>query len=93
MDDIIEFILEFVLEIGAEVAADRKVPKWIRYPLLVFFLLLYASITVGLLVCGVLIFEESPVFAIILIVVGLFILGGGIFKFRKTHLRNKENKE
>lgn len=85
MDDIIEFLLDLVFEIGSEVAASQKAPKWIRYPLIGLFLLLYAVIAIGSVVVGFMILDESIPFALILIGIGLVIMVFGFFKIRKEY--------
>lgn len=38
MDELIEFILDLLLEGGIELSANKKVSKWIRYPIIAFLL-------------------------------------------------------
>ena len=44
MDDIFEFIFEFLFEFGSEVSKDKKVSKWIRYPLIVLLAVLFLGV-------------------------------------------------
>ena len=43
MDYIIEFLLELVFEGTFEISKSEKVPKYIRYPLIVLVLLFFTS--------------------------------------------------
>lgn len=91
MDDIIEFIIEIFLDIGSEIATDNKAPKWLRYPLIVLFLILYAAVTIGLLICGIVFIEENTIFSLILIGVAILFILGGIYKFRKQYRKIKSD--
>ena len=90
MDDIIEFLLDLVFEVGSEVAASKKTPKWIRYPLIGLFLLLYAVIAIGSIILGILIWEESIPFGLVLIILGFVITVCGFFKIRKKFQKKTE---
>ena len=41
MDTLFEFILELFVEGGVEIGSDKKVSRWIRYPLILFVSLFF----------------------------------------------------
>lgn len=86
MDLVIKFILELLLEGGMEVSSNKKVSKWIRYPILAIILLFFASVIFGIMIVGFSMFSESLLAGIFMIVVGLFLLGASIYNFRKKYL-------
>lgn len=92
MDDILEFVIDLLLDIGTEVAGSKKTPKWLRCPLIALFILLYTALTLGLLIGGVLVWSESPLFSVLLILAGLVIGFLGIRKLLKER-RQRESKK
>lgn len=90
MDDVIEFVLELILEGTLELSSNRKVPKWIRYPLIVIISLLFAIVTFGLIILGVISSKENIYIGIFFIVVGLILLVAGIIKVDKIYIEKKE---
>lgn len=86
MDDVLEFIFEFLFEFGSEIAKEKKVSKWIRYPLILLLITSFLGVVSILIFTGVLAFSTNIVLSICLFALGLFILIGGIYKFRKEKL-------
>lgn len=83
MDDLIELLIELVLDGSHELLKSKKVPKWIRY----LIALIFISITIGLIVLGIILLKESIVSGIIIIGSGLFLLIGITIKIRKYFKR------
>ena len=52
MDLLIEIILELILEGSIEISSNKKVPKWIRYPLIFIITALFLTIIIGILFLG-----------------------------------------
>ena len=52
MELLIEFIFELVMETSVEIAQDKKINKWIRYPI-VIFISLFIILVLGLLYIGI----------------------------------------
>ena len=44
MDFIIELVIELLLEGSIEISSNKKVSRWIRYPLILFIVTLFAGI-------------------------------------------------
>ena len=57
MDLLIEIILELILEGSIEISSNRKVPKWIRYPLILILTILFSIIIVGIFILGLYIYK------------------------------------
>ena len=62
MDDVIEFILELILEGTIEISSNKKVPKWIRYPLIALIVLIFAIVTFGLIIFGIYISKKKYIY-------------------------------
>lgn len=90
MDDIIEFILELILEGTIEISSNKKVPKWIRYPLIALTLLFFAIVTFGLIIIGIFMSKENIYIGIFFIIIGLILLVAGIIKIDKIYIEKKE---
>lgn len=86
MEIIFEFILELFLEGSIEISKSRKVPKWIRYPLIIIISLFFIAIIGFILLEGILVLKENMLIGIFLILIGLFMLIMSIIKFRETYL-------
>lgn len=91
MDELIEFILDLLLEGGIELSANKKVSKWIRYPIIAFLFLFFTIVIFGILILGILMIEESILVSFIFVTCGIAILVGSVIKFKKTYLEHKKN--
>ena len=83
MDVIWEAILELVLEGTLELCSCKKVPKWIRYPLLVIVALLFGALTLGLIIGGIGLMDKSVVVGLLFSALGLFFLIAGTREIKK----------
>lgn len=91
MEFLFEFILELVFEGGIEASKNSKIPKYIRYPLIIIISLFFIAVIGILLVAGALALRKNILAGIIFILIGLFLLIMSIIKFRKTYIKiNKE---
>ncbi len=86
MELIIEFIFELIFEGSIEISKSNKIPKWIRYPLIVIIALFFIAIIGTILLGGVLSLKENIFIGIFLILVGLFMLIMSILKFKEIYL-------
>lgn len=92
MEYIFEFILELVFEGSIEVSKSNKVPKYIRYPLMVIILLFFIAVIGLIFWVGILSLKENILLGILLILIALFMFIMSVIKFRKTYLY-KTNKK
>ncbi len=91
MEFLFELILELVLDGSVEVAQDRKVPKYIRYPLIGFLVLCFLAVIGLIIFAGVLVLEENIFVGVFLILLGLLLFIMSIIQFRKTYLTRRSN--
>lgn len=89
MDILFEIVFDLLFEGSLEIASDKKISKWIRYPLIVLLIFLFAVVIVSLFVLGIYIFEDSIVMSIILIVCSLLMLIGSIINFKNIYIERK----
>ncbi|MDD6224528.1 MAG: hypothetical protein PUB18_05990 [bacterium] len=92
MDFVIELVLELLLEGSMEISSNKKISKWIRYPILALLILFFASIIFGIIILGILIIPDNIFGGIFSITVGLFVLVMSIFQFRKKYLEILDKK-
>lgn len=91
MDDILEFILELILESGVELSSNKKITKWIRYPIIFIISILFIASILLIFFLGVVIYKESIALSIAFIILSIALSIGGINKFKKIYLEKKEN--
>ena len=106
MDFIIELLLELIFEGGMELSTNKKIPNWLRYPLIVIILLvgvgiaiyyvlillLFALVTIGVIIIGILSMKENLLFGIFLTFIGLIMLVSSIKKAKKLYFEKEIKK-
>ena len=80
MEYVIEFILDLLVDGTIEILPNKKVPKWIRYPLGIFVGLFMFAVIIGIFVLGILIFGESLIAGILMLALGFVLLVCAIYK-------------
>lgn len=91
MDFFIELIGEILIEGSFELATNRKVSKWIRYPILSILIIAYSIIIFGILFVGINSLNENFWLSIILIVISLLLFVGTIVAIKRK-INSKEDK-
>ena len=91
MEFLCELVFELIFEGGLEVTSNRKISKWIRYPLLGIFILLFLALIFLVLFMGVSALSTSIIGGVFVILIGLFLFGASIYKFRQFYIREKSN--
>ncbi len=69
-----------------EVSKSRKIPKYIRYPLIVIISVFFIAIIGLIFFIGILSLKENILLGILFILIGLFMFIMSVIKFRKTYL-------
>lgn len=92
MEFLIELLLDLIIEGSIEISSNKKVSKFIRYPLIVLIILFFTLFILGLMLLGVIILKENIYFGIFLLIIVLILLISGINKFKNIYLEKKENK-
>lgn len=90
MDFIIEFILELVIEGGIEIGSNKKVSKWIRYPILALVIVFYLALITMLIFIGITVVKEQFITAVAFWLVALLLLIGTLYTFNKKYKELKE---
>lgn len=90
MEFIFELLVELLLEGSIEISSNRKLSKWIRYPLIILLILFFSTVIFGLLILGVLILKKNIAAGLFVIIVSLILLIGCIIKFKNIYI-NKTN--
>lgn len=91
MDFIIELVLELLFDGMMEASKSNKVPKFIRYPLIIIIVLFFLLIIGFIFIASILAIKESIVAGLLLITIDLFLLVGSIAKVRKEYFIKKKN--
>lgn len=92
MDELFEFIFEILLDIGAEASQNKRIPKWIRYPLLVIFVLLFVFVFGVLLLVGFTSLKTDPLLGSILIGGAILLAVGLYFKYKDEKKKRRGRK-
>ena len=84
MEYVIEFILELLVDGTIEILPNKKVSKWIRYPLGILVGLFMFAVIIGILVFGLLILGEWIIAGILMLALGIALLVCAIYKTVKV---------
>lgn len=89
MEFIFECILELFIEGGMEVSSNKKISKWIRYPILFLLILFFSIVIFGLLFLGIMFLKSEPLAGLLFILISIVLLIGTILKFRQVYVKRK----
>lgn len=92
MEYLFEFILELVFESSIEASKNPRVPKWLRYLLIIIIVLFFIGVIVMIFFTGILMIKENMIAGILINLIGLLMLIIGIIKFRKVYLLKSSKK-
>lgn len=89
MDFIIELVIELLLEGSIEISSNKKVSKWIRYPLILFIVTLFAGIILLMLYLSFSLLNKNALAAILILIISVFMLISAINKLKKIYIEEK----
>lgn len=89
MELLFEIIFEIIFDIGIEVSKEKKINKWIRYPLTALIIIIFVAVILLLIILGLKTLKSNIILGIFFIVLGAFLLIGSMLKFRKLYLSKK----
>ncbi len=89
MDLLFEFIIDLVIEGSIEASKSKRIPKPIRYILLIFLILFFSLIIFIIEFIGLSTLNENKIGGIIIMIFGLLFLILCIYRFKKTYLEKK----
>lgn len=81
-----EFIFEIVFEGILELATNKKVSKWLRYPLVALILVVYIAIIISFSFLAFIIIQDTLLGGIALFLLVIVFIGMGISFYRKKVL-------
>ena len=90
MELLIEILLELVFEGSIEISSNKKVSKWIRYPLIVLIILFFMIVILGLLILGIIMLDENVYAGIFMIAITIILMISAVIKFKKIYLDKKK---
>ena len=93
MEFIIELLLDLILEGSIEISSNRKVPKWIRYPLIVLIILFFTIVIFGMLILGLIILKNNLYFGLLMILISIILLILGIKKYKIIYVEKKNEEK
>ena len=93
MEFLIELVLELALEGGVELSKSKKIPKIIRYLVIILIVLFFAVIIIGLFLIGVTILKNNIIVGLFMIAISVIFLFLAMIKFKKIYLEKVETKE
>lgn len=92
MEFMFEILLELILEGTFEISKSKKVPKIIRYPLIIVIILLFLGVALLIFYTGVLAYQKiNKICGILFITLGIVFLVASIIKFKKMYLVKKSD--
>lgn len=90
MEFIIELILELLLEGSIEVSSNRKVSKWIRYPLTIFITTIFSGVILLIIFLGLSLLNDWFLAGIIFLIIGIVMFVSAVIKFKKLYIEKKK---
>lgn len=90
MDLLFEFLGELIFEGSIELSKNKKVPKWIRYPLIVFILLLFLIVDFLFVFVSITILKENIIGGILFSIFTIFFIVMSIIKFKNMYFKKKK---
>lgn len=90
MEFIIELILELLLEGSMEISSNKKLSKWIRYPLIIFITTIFLSVILLILYLGLSLLNYWFLVGMIFLVIGIIMFISVIIKFKKLYIEKKK---
>ena len=90
MDFIFELILDLFLEGGMEVVSNKKISRFIRYPILTIIILFFLVVIFGIMYLGIVLLNDSLLGGLFFIIISLLLLVACIYKFRQVYVNEYE---
>ena len=90
MEFIFELIAELILEGSIEISSNKKISKWIRYPLIFLIVLFFLTVIGLILFLGICLFNKNILGSLFIIAIGIIFLILSIVKFRKIYIKKEK---
>lgn len=92
MDIILELFLELIADGVMEASGNKKLSRWIRYPLMALVVLFFGAVIALVFYLALGLSSNEPVASIAFSLLGLFLLVGTVLKFRKLYFAKRSDK-
>ena len=89
MDIVLEFFLELIVDGGIEASGNKKLSRWIRYPLIALVVLFFGSVIAMIFYLAFGLSTHEPMASACFFLLGLFLLVGTVLKFRKLYFAKR----
>lgn len=86
MEIVFEILGEFIFEVLFYTGTDRKISKWVRYPILFIVLVFFLTVILGIFALAVSTIEKNAIISIVLIIIDALISIGIIKKVLKEKI-------
>lgn len=93
MDFIFELLFELIFEGALFASSDKKVPKFIRYPLTALIILFFVFVIGGIFVLGIFSLKKSVIGGIFVILVSVLLFVMATVKFIKKYINIKDKSD
>lgn len=93
MEFLFELVLELILEGNIDASKSKKVPKPLRYVLIVFIFLFFAGVDSLFFITGFLAIKINTLLAILMFALGMIMVVATIFKFKELYISKRDNPE
>ncbi len=95
MDIIVEIFTDFIetifVENSEKIVKDKKISKFIRYPVILIILLSCGLLTLGPIILGILLFKQNIIGATISILIGTIFSVYIFYKIKKVINKQRKN--
>ena len=93
MEFFIEELIDLVLEGSIAISKNKRVSKWIRYPLTLLISLIFLIVFGIIFIVGILLLKESILAGILMFIIDIVFVIMSIVKFKKIYLDKKDNRK
>lgn len=90
MEFVFEFLLDLILEGSMELSSNKKVSKFIRYPLICLIVLFFTAIILLILFLGLALLNENILASLLMLGIGITMLYFAIVKFKNMYIERKK---
>ena len=92
MDIVFELIFELFFEGSLEITKNKKISKWIRYPLMGIICLFFLLFLGLIFFLGISLYKENKIGSFLIISIGVFMMIGSVVKLKNVWHNKYENK-
>ncbi|OUN99512.1 hypothetical protein B5F98_01900 [Pseudoflavonifractor sp. An44] len=89
MDILFELFLELIVDGVIETSGNKKLSRWIRYPLIALVVLFFGAVIALIFYLALGLSSNEPVASVIFSLLGLFFLVGTVLKLRKLYFAKR----